>query len=151
MFTVKEISELAVQLEKNGQQVYRQAITRVREPALASVLQRLAEDEKRHAEWFADLAASEPNLPVSAELEEMGKAMIKDSLANQSFSLSDTDFASLRSPRELIEVAVEFERDTVLFYNMLREFVEQEDALEHLDAIIAEEEKHIRKLRDYLK
>ena len=106
MFTVKDISELAVQLEKNGQQVYLEAIQKVRDPALATTLQWLAEDEKRHAEWFADLAVSEPEREVSRELEEMGRAMMKDALANQSFSLADTDFSRLRNSRELIEVAV---------------------------------------------
>lgn len=150
MFTVKDISELAVQLEKNGQQVYRKAIKEVGDPALATMLQMLMEDEKRHADWFAGLAVSDQNVPVSPELEEMGRAMIKDALGNQSFSLSDTDFGNLRSPRDLIEVAVEFERDTVMFYNMLRDFVQEEEALACLDTIIAEEEKHIRKLRDFL-
>ena len=151
MFTVKDISELAVQLEKNGQQVYLEAVGKVRDPGLASTLQWLAEDEKRHAEWFADLAATEPDGEVSRELEEMGRAMMKDALANQSFSLAETDFAGLRSTRDLIEVAVEFERDTVLFYTMLRGFVKKEGALRRLDAIIEEEEKHIRKLREFLK
>ncbi len=150
MFTVKDISELAVQLEKNGQKVYQEALKKVRDPRLVSTLQWLAEDEKRHAEWFSNLAETEPNREVSAELEEMGRAMMKDALANQSFSLGETDFSSLRSSRELIEVAVEFERDTVLFYTMLRGFVRDEDALQRLDAIIEEEEKHIRKLREHL-
>ena len=150
MFTVKDISELAVQLEKNGQRVYLEAIDRVRDSGLASTLRWLAEDEKRHAEWFADLAVSEPDGEVSPELEAMGRAMMKEALANQSFSLADTDFSRLRSPRELIKVAVEFERDTVLFYTMLRGFVKNEDALRRLDAIIEEEEKHIRKLREFL-
>jgi len=151
MFTVKDISELAVQLEKNGQRVYLEAVRKVRDPGLASTLQWLAEDEKHHAEWFADLAATEPDAEVSRELEEMGRAMMKDALANQSFSLADTDFASLSTTRELIEVAVEFERDTVLFYTMLRGFVKKEGVLQRLDAIIEEEEKHIRKLREFLK
>ncbi len=150
MFTVKDISELAVQLEKNGRRVYLEAIKKVRDPALASTLQWLAEDEERHAEWFAELAASQPEQEVSQELEEMGRTMMKDALANQSFSLADTDFANLRTPRELIEVAMEFERDTVLFYTMLRGFVQKEEALQRLDAIIEEEEKHIRKLREFL-
>ncbi len=151
MFTVKDISEVAVQLEKNGQKVYREALKKVRDPGLVSTLQWLAEDEQRHAEWFAGLAQTEPHREVSPELEEMGRAMLKDALANQSFSLADTDFSSLRSPRELIEVAVEFERDTVLFYTMLRGFVKDEEALRRLDAIIEEEEKHIRKLREHLR
>lgn len=150
MFTVKDISELAVQLEKNGQQVYLEAVGKVRDPGLASTLQWLAEDEKRHAEWFAELASTEPEGEVSRELEEMGRTMMKDALANQSFSLADTDFTGLRSSRELIEVAVEFERDTVLFYTMLRGFVKKEGALRRLDTIIEEEEKHIRKLREFL-
>jgi len=150
VFTVKDISELAVQLEKNGQKVYQEALKKVRDPGLVSILQWLAEDEKRHAEWFSNLAETKPNREVSAELEEMGRAMMKDALANQSFSLGDTDFTSLRSSRELIEVAVEFERDTVLFYTMLRGFVRDEDALQRLDAIIEEEERHIRKLREHL-
>ena len=47
----------------------------------------------------------------------------------------------------LIELAIEFEKDTVLFYEMLRPFIGDPTVLDQLDEIIAEENDHVSKLQ----
>jgi len=49
----------------------------------------------------------------------------------------------------LIELAVELEKDTILFYQMLQAFIEDSDTLAGLNEIIAEENRHIEMLREY--
>ena len=51
--------------------------------------------------------------------------------------------------KKLIEVAIELENDTIIFYQMLHSFIEDSDTLKGLDEIIAEENKHIEMLREY--
>lgn len=150
MFTVRDLSELAAQLEKNGEKIYRGALEKVSDPELTSLLQWLADEEADHARWFADLAKSDHQRPVSGQLEKMGRQMMADSLEHQAFSLGEADFDKIVSKRQLIELAVEFEEDTVLFYNMLREFVDDVPALANLDVIIAEEQRHLERLKAFL-
>ena len=45
---------------------------------------------------------------------------------------------------------IEFEKDTILFYELLRSFIEEKANVELLDAIIEEEKSHIRLLEEVL-
>jgi rubrerythrin len=51
---------------------------------------------------------------------------------------------------DLIAVFIEFEKDTVLFYETLIPFIEDNKALGYVTKIIAEENNHIKKLHELL-
>jgi rubrerythrin len=53
MFTAKELLDIAVRLERNGDAIYRQAIEKVSNPELASLLEWMADEEVKHAEYSA--------------------------------------------------------------------------------------------------
>ena len=55
MFSTGEILDLAVQIEQNGEAVYRDAIGLLSDPELVFMLGWMADEEARHAKWFADL------------------------------------------------------------------------------------------------
>ena len=55
MFTLSEIIDLAVRIETNGQKAYRKAQGQVTDPALASMLGWLADEEAEHEKWFPSL------------------------------------------------------------------------------------------------
>ena len=44
---------MAIKLEKNGEVVYRDAIEKVSNPELITVLEWMANEEVKHANWFA--------------------------------------------------------------------------------------------------
>ena len=52
MFTVDDIIDLGIQIEKNGEKILRDAQTKVQNPDLASLLQWLADEEAAHGRWF---------------------------------------------------------------------------------------------------
>lgn len=76
----------------------------------------------------------------------MGKSILSDVLGSQSFSLKEADFSEMRRLEDCISLAVEFEKDKVLFYKMLLPFIEDSATLDFLENIIAEETHHIRQL-----
>ena len=47
----------------------------------------------------------------------------------------------------MIYIFIEFEKDSILFYEMLLPFIRDEDTLAQLYKIIAEEKNHIDQLR----
>jgi rubrerythrin len=49
----------------------------------------------------------------------------------------------------MLKVFVEFERDTVMFYEILIPFIDDDDTLVQLQRIIAEENKHIERLSQF--
>ena len=150
MFTTHDILDLAIQLEKNGESVYREAGEHVADPTLASLFVWLADEERNHAEWFSNLKDEIKASNIDPEIEEMGRSILLDMLGDQIFSLKDVDLSRMETTDPILRKAVEFEKDTVVFYEMIGSFVEDEDTLEDLKRIIDEENRHVEALRDLL-
>jgi rubrerythrin len=150
MFSLKDIIDIAVQIERNGERVYRNAADKIENPSLRSLLQRLADDEAQHAKWFEELIDKVPGTGEFPEQEKMGRALLQNAVGAQSFTLEDADFSSMKKIEDLLSLAIEFEKDTALFYGMLQPLIEDQKTLEQLHAIIQEEEAHARRLKEML-
>ncbi len=147
MFLIGDIIELAIQIEQNAETVYRNALKKISNPKLVSILQWLADEEVEHAKWFRQLKQTVNTEVKDPAVEAMGKSILSDVLGSQSFSLREADFTEMRQLEDLISLAVEFEEDKVIFYKMLRPFIEDRKTLDFLENIIDEETNHIRELR----
>jgi rubrerythrin len=147
VFSIREILGIAVKLEKNGERFYRAAGMRLSEPALASLLRWLAEEELRHMEWFTNKRLQLKSGGRERDLDEIGDALLRDILGDQTFSLQEVDLSTIHDNEALVDVAIEFESDTILFYEMLRSLVGDKETTEKLSEIIEEEKSHIESLR----
>jgi rubrerythrin len=150
MFSSADIIDLAIQIEKNGEKVYRDALGGVKDQSVASILQWLADEEVEHGKWFSELKRAVRKVPVDRRVEDMGRDILQGILGEESFSLKETDLQNPGSIENLINLAIEFEKDTVLFFEMFESFLEDRESLEHLNKIIAEERRHIKVLEEYL-
>lgn len=151
MFTAREIIDLAVRIEENGEKVYRKAAREVADPSLASILRRLADDEAEHAKWFAGRRECTPEDPVTdPSLRKTARGILDGILGEQSFSLQEADFSRVRQLDHLIRIALEFEKDTVLFYELIGSLGSGPEDRIHLNAIVEEEKRHIRQLEEML-
>ena len=150
MFTTAEIIELAIRIEKNGEKTYRKAQEEASDLSMVTMLQRLADEEMEHAKWFSDLKEKAETITNDPELEAMGGEILKSVLGDQAFSITDVDFSKMEDRRKLLEVSLEFEEDTILFYELIGSFMGDEESLEGLKKIIDEERRHVRKLKDTL-
>ena len=146
MFLIGDIIELAIQIEQNAENVYRHALKKISSPKLVSTLRWLADEEVEHAKWFHQLKQTVNTEVKDPAVEAMGKSVLSDVLGSQSFSLKEADFSELSQLEDLISLAVEFEKDKVIFYKMLRPFIEDRETLDFLENIIDEETNHIREL-----
>jgi rubrerythrin len=149
LFSIKDIIDMAVQIERNGEKVYRDACSKMKDPALISLLNWLADEEAAHADWFRRLEKTVFKPIADPKLEKMGRDILVGMLGKQSFSLDTTDLTTAQNVKDLMAMAVEFEEDTMLFYEMLRPFVEDDHTKAQLDKIIEEEAEHIQKLLHY--
>ena len=147
MFSMGDIIDLAIQIETNAESVYRSALKKLSDPALITVLRWLADEEVEHAQWFRQLKATMPSEIKDPAVEAMGKSLLSDVLGRQSFSLKEADFSEINQLEDLLSLAVEFEKDKVIFYNMLRQFIEDNETLDFLGKIISEETQHIQELK----
>ncbi len=151
MFTIRDIVGLAIQIEENGERLYRNAAREIPDPSISLLLLRLADEEVKHGKWFSDFDDKANEVIEGPQVEEAAKRILQSVLGDESFSLKDVDFSSMKGTQKLLGVAIEFEQDTVLFYEMIRSFVEDKTTLDHLNTIIEEENDHIRLLEACLK
>jgi rubrerythrin len=150
MFTLGEIIDLAIRIEKNGEKTYKKAQEQTSNSSMASLLQWLAEDEAEHQKLFRRFRAEVKTNIEDPKFEEMGKTILEGVLGDQAFSIQEADFSKIEDLKNLIKLSVEFEKDTLLFYEMLSAFIEDEKALNQLNRIIEEETRHARLLEDAL-
>ena len=147
MFSIRDIINIAIQVEQNGERIYRAAAKKISDSDLVLLMQWLADEEAAHIKWFENLKLQNNKVIDDQALEQMGKDILLGVVGEQSFSLNSVDFSKPRDIDALVAVAVEFEKDTVMFYEMLRPFVEDLLDVRQLDKIIAEENSHIEKLQ----
>ncbi len=146
MFSLRDIIALAVQIENNGEEVYRSATRRNASRALSELLSWIADEEARHGEWFEELGLRTEAVQVDGALEKMGRIMLRSSVEDQPFSLDEADLSRAEDADRLLSMSIEFEEDTVAFYRMMRAFLQEPEAVEALDRIIEEEQRHIDRL-----
>ena len=146
MFSANELLDLAIKLEKNGEAVYRDAIEKISNPKLVRLLEWMADEEVKHANWFAELKLKLDQEGVNPFMEKMSRELFNDLLGDKNFSLKDVDFSSVSDIDELIAIFIEFEKDSVRFYEVLEPFIEDPASLESLHKIIDEENHHINRL-----
>jgi rubrerythrin len=150
MFTTDEIFDLAIRIERNGEKFYRDLISRLESEELKEALNWLAEEEVRHAEFFADLKDQSKNRETTILGEDgVDNLLLQDLLGDRVFSLDELDLSSLSTLRSLLQQAIEFEKDTILFFEMIKPFVEEDVALKQLEVIIQEEQRHVTTLEGF--
>jgi rubrerythrin len=150
MFTIDEILDLGTRIEKNGEKLLREAQTRTSDPNLALLLKWLADEEVQHTQWLSDLKPISGADSAGAELEAAGRGLLRDILGDEGFSLDDLDFSKIEQRNELLMKMIEFENDTVLFYQMIQTAVSDKEVLDCIDTIIAQEKKHAQRLQKFI-
>ena len=80
MFSIQEILDLAIRLEKNGEAVYRDADAKLSGPELVSLLEWMADEEVKHARWFSELKSKLETDSINPFMEEMGREIFTDML-----------------------------------------------------------------------
>ena len=81
----------------------------------------------------------------------MGRAVFRSILGDQTFSLKEVDFTKISKIVDVLEKAIEFEKDTILLYEMLGGFIDDQKTLRQLESIIREEKQHVELLKDFVK
>jgi rubrerythrin len=150
LFSANEILDLAIKLEKNGERVYRDAIEKVSNPELVRLLEWMADEEVKHANWFAELKLKLDQKSANPFMEKMSRELFDDLLGDKNFSLKDVDFYSVSDIDDLIAIFIEFEKDSVRFYRVLEPFIGDPVSLESLKKIIDEENCHIKRLQELM-
>lgn len=148
MFNLRDILDMAVQIERNGESVYREALSRTTEPELVEMLTWMAAEESRHARHFDVIRQKLTSEVDNLLMDELGRLMLESIVGNRSFSLEEVDFTKVEDVNDLLQIMIAFEKDTVEFYHLFRNFLTDSEEQACLDDIIADEQAHILKLEE---
>ncbi|MDR2141366.1 MAG: ferritin family protein [Deltaproteobacteria bacterium] len=150
-FNAAEAFKIAISIEENGLEFYQKAAEIIGSGPVADLFRALAEEEKTHKSLFIDFLASvkdqgptvfDPENETDAYLKMMADLHV----FRQKPGAVAEALATVKTAREALKLAINFEKDTVIFFVELKAAVgEQADRLE-VDKLIFEEASHIRKL-----
>ncbi|MFC1726239.1 ferritin family protein [candidate division KSB1 bacterium] len=148
-FTGEELLEMGVKIEEIGEEYYREFASKVKNKDVKELLEHLAAEEVRHKNLFIsfqDKWGSEDF--VAPLLNEQVSAYLKSLVGAKVFTDKKTfmnKFKNLDNPLDIINNAIIFEKDTILFYHEMKNFVSE--SRQHIVAeLIDEEWKHVLKL-----
>jgi rubrerythrin len=148
-FTAESIFEIGVQIEKNGKAFYQHAAATVSDASLKTLLVGLADWENGHITLFEELKAELPDTMREDNLFDPDNEFFiyLQAAADSHVFISTTDIAGLAArcttPDAIFEMALRFEKDSVVYYTTLKEMVANQRGKQRIDTLIREELKHI--------
>ena len=146
IFTAREVLQVAVRNEQEGEAFYRTVAERTAEPAVRKLFLLLAKEEARHAKSFrAMLAKAGRDAAGKAELDEYTGYMIAYYSANLLFAANQAERLKAEAdPVAALDFGIRQELDSIDYYAQVRELVPDAQA-KQIDKIIAEERGHFLK------
>jgi len=150
IFKGSEIIDLAVRIEQNGLKFYSTLVETAESEDARDVFQYLADQEKQHELVFRKMLQEVGSYQPSAVFEEDYELYMKELAQSHIFTgdQSVEDLArSARSLNEALQIGIGFEKDSILFFTELINFVpEKQGAI--IKRLADEEKKHLVKLTE---
>jgi rubrerythrin len=157
MFNIDEVFEMAEQIERNGVAFYNKAAEMFPEYTKKSIFLKLAEMEKEHEKRFhqmrLDLAKKERELSQFLDPQGEAAAYLRAMVSGKVFDPKldpTTRFNQVRSLSEVLRIAIDVEKDSIIFYLGLKEMIPQGLGKDKVDLIVREEMSHVTILSDLL-
>jgi len=148
-FSMREVIEMAIATEISGQAFYQNASKLARQNNLKELLQYLAEEEEKHLKTFKDFYNT---LKEKAEITpynwEEAKLYLEALVDSKFFSSPEKAINLAKEAKDELEViyaAIDFEKDTLLFFYQILEMIKSQEQ-ELVKKIIEQEKKHIQRL-----
>lgn len=155
-FNADEVFEMAEQIERNAAKFYREAAAKTADPQVKNMFLRLAGMEDGHLRTFQEMRKTlsdqekggttfDPEGEASLYLQAMA-----DDRGFEGMKARNIKLTGKESTRELLEIAINAERNSILYYVGLNEMVPTEPGREKVQDIISEEVRHAADLRRQL-
>ncbi len=156
-FNLDEIFAMAEEIERNGARFYRRAADITAEPEAKKLFTELARWEDGHERLFQhlrdDLVSAEAATPTV--FDPMGDAeLYLQAMAEQHVFRRDLDVETMvdqaDGPKGILELALQFERDSILFFLGMKAVVPAHMGPDKVDRLINEEMGHVAYLKKQL-
>ena len=149
-FTAESIFEIGIQIEKNGKIFYQEVAQKTTDEGLKSLFLELAEWEDQHVDLFQCLLDDLPDSMRQDDIFDPDDEMVSylKAAADSHVFVATPDIAVVAdefgaSPLLALDMAIAFEKDSVVYYTSMRKVVAKHMGQEKIELLIEEELKHI--------
>jgi rubrerythrin len=145
-FSMREVLEMALQTEKKGQDFYNAMADRFRDKKdLKDLFVKLALQEKKHEYSFEKLleTVTEQEPQGWEEAQNYFRAMVESEFF-MGGGKALIAMENVRNESDAVALALSFEKESILYYTGLRDFVSDKATI---DEVIKEETEHVTWLR----
>jgi rubrerythrin len=156
IYNASEIYTIGVEIEKNGRAFYNACAQTTENAQVKKLCEELSGWEGQHVALFEALKASLPeetDQQAVYDPEEEYVLYLK-AVADSHIFLINRDVSELvrkaTSPRELMEMALAFEKDSVVLYTTMLKMVPDALGKRDIEQIIDEEIRHVCIIRNQL-
>lgn len=150
LFAGSEIVELGIQIEKNGRDFYNAVAGRSKNNKARDIFTYLAAEETKHIAIFKKILDSvnkyEPPEAYPGEYFAYMNALA----SQQVFTQKDKGAQAAKnvtSDKQAVELAIGFEKDSIIFYEGIRKMVPEYD-YKVVDELITQEQNHLKQLSE---
>jgi rubrerythrin len=157
--TTDDVFEIAIQIERNGNEFYSNALERLGESELKECFIRLAAMEIEHANTFLELRelcgekGKAGGIPEDAS-EDAAVSYLKAFARGHVFDPARDAAAVLNevhTPSDILKQAIVAEKDSIALYTGIKAFIADDQCgREKIERVIAEEMNHIAELSAWL-
>jgi len=148
-FNADDILNMAEQIERNGARFYRKAAEILHNTRVRMLLLDLAAWEEGHEKVFATMRANlteEERQPTAFDPENESTLYLQSMEDGHVFDVRQdptTLLTGKETVEEILRLAIEQEKDSIIFYLGLKEFTQKLQGKEKIEGVIKEEMKHI--------
>lgn len=150
-FSADEVFEMAEQLEINGAKFYRDAAGKIAAEDKKKLLTDLAEMEDDHLKTFKNMRAEltkDEKIVKTFDPEGESAAYLRALADTRVFYKKEVDLTSME---EILKAGITAEKDSIVFYLGMKDYVPAKQGKDKLDGIIKEEMGHIKLLSGELR
>ncbi|MHC4622975.1 MAG: ferritin family protein [Planctomycetota bacterium] len=156
-FTADEIFEMAEEIERNGAEYYREAARNASDKDIKQMLLNMAAMEEGHLSTFEQMrkeVSGRENDTISFDPDNQGAMYLRavaDARGMEGRISPTKKLTGNESPKEVLDIAINSEKDSVVFYLNLKDLVPVRAGRDKVEGIIIEELSHITTLVRTLK
>ncbi|OHB56016.1 MAG: hypothetical protein A2173_07635 [Planctomycetes bacterium RBG_13_44_8b] len=155
-FNALEVFKIAEKIERNGATFYRKAAELFDDFNIRSLFQELAGWELRHEQIFAAMRKRHSESDYESKTPKSKDDLLLDAQAMAGLAVFGIKpdpagvFSGKMNKRDIVKIAIEKEKDSIVYYTGLTDFVPDQVGKDKIDNIIKEEMHHIRILNQSL-
>lgn len=148
---VNEILDFAIHMEQKGYEFYTESAKKFNDLKLTQLFHLLAEQELNHERIFKKMKEKTGPLKSTAFDDKVEETQMKDHLGEFLFGKKKSlkeKAKTLQTIEEAVQLALSIEKDSVVFYTALKNYVDKEYETV-IEKVIHEEVSHVLRLQEF--